>query len=86
MVCQDRVALKFFLGKTKAPKKTKAFENYWNLIGLLGVVISVDPPIGINHTRILVRFDNDIKLLGLECHNPIENSLWIERSDLIAVK
>ena len=80
-----RIRLKSFLGMTSAPDGILGHENYWRLIGMSGSVVQdVIPPNfgGSEGDRILVKFDQSISELGLECHNNVENSLWIMASDL----
>jgi hypothetical protein len=36
--------------------------------------------------RVLVQFDKSVKSLNLECHNNVENSLWINVKDLEILK
>jgi hypothetical protein len=87
----DRVRLKTFNGQKRPNEEVDEKENYWKLIDKLGIIekdpkersifasFSIEP-------RILVRFENDVKSLNLECHNAIENSLWILVSDLEVIR
>lgn len=77
-----KVRLKSFNGNIQAPKGTIPEENYWALIGHCGEIIEPRNERG----RVLVKFDLSVCSLGLACHNPIENSLYILESDLEATK
>ena len=77
----QRVRLTRFGGTLIAPDAVSSHEDYWKLIGRTGTVIDDDRK-GHLETQVLVPFDDDVSALGLECHNPIENSLWILQSDL----
>ena len=83
----DIVELIYFNGLTKPQKRVKKEENFWILIGARGVIVK-DPSqkelyasFSINR-RYLVRFDKDVKSLGLVCHNSVKNTLWILATDL----
>lgn len=73
------VKLKTFLGTLTSSKKIEERENYWKLIGEKGKVIDDTE---INNGRVLVLFDKNLNEFGVENHNPIDNSLWIKKSDL----
>ena len=74
----QKVRLKSFNGKLIAPKRTSAEEDYWALIGQSGEIVAPKNEQG----RFLVKFDVSVQSLGLACHNPIENALYILESDL----
>ncbi len=87
----SKVVLISFNGSTTPDKDTEPHENYWQLINLAGVVVKDPNREGIfktsfNEKRVLVQFEQNIKSLGLECHNPIDNSLWIRIHDLKEIK
>ncbi|MDR0777154.1 MAG: hypothetical protein LBE81_11040 [Azonexus sp.] len=73
-----RVILKSFNGTDSAPDCCRQDENYWALIGKSGRI--VEPLNG--RGRVLVCFDTSVVQLGLPCHNPVLNSLYIQPSDL----
>lgn len=73
------VKLRTFLGTLTPLKKIEESENYWKLIGERGKVINDTE---FNDGRVLVLFDTNLNELGVEGHNPIDNSLWIKKSDL----
>ena len=54
------------------------------LVGYSGDVVDTgsSKEIDFNFGKCLVRFDVDIAGMGLECHNPVPNTLWILTSDL----
>ena len=70
------VELKTFLGTEKGNEIVAENENYWKLIGEKGEIISE------KNDKFLVLFDKNLDELNLENHNPIDNSLWISKSDL----
>jgi len=74
----NKVRLKSFNGKLSPPRGTSDEENYWKLIGQSGEIVEPKNERG----RVLVKFDETVKSLGLACHNPVENSLYILESDL----
>ena len=82
----SKVQLRSFLGLKEAPPETRDHENYWRLIGAGGVVVNDKQPHYLGShpmgSRMLVKFEVLIAGLGLECHNEIENSLWIFVADL----
>ena len=82
----DSVVLITFLGKKIASDLVRDSNNYWKLIGKRGRVAKKEIQSKMfRHEygeRVLVTFDEDVKNLGLSCHNEIENSLWIFVSDL----
>ena len=71
-----RVRLVKFCGTLQSPNDCDERENYWKLIGAKGTVCQ---DLG---DRALVVFDESIKSLGLECHNPVPDSLFLAKSDL----
>ncbi|MFC3159248.1 hypothetical protein SAMN05443633_103167 [Chryseobacterium arachidis] len=73
------IILKTFLGKLSSSEKVEERENYWKLIGEKGKVIDDTE---MNGGRVLVLFNKNLTEFGVENHNPIENSLWIKKSDL----
>lgn len=83
----NRVILKSFNGTTVPDGNTPPHEDYWKLIDSIGTVVQ-DPKRDESYInlhkekRVLVKFDQIVKSFGLECHNSIENSLWINVNDL----
>ena len=83
----DKVVLISFNGSLEPDIDIQPHENYWKLIHQKGIVVQ-DPTIKVFYKtisgkkRVLVKFDKNIKSFGLECHNPIKNSLWIQVNDL----
>ena len=82
-----KVILKTFNGVLTSPKGTDPSEDYWSLIGQPGIIIKSPDEEGLyasfsEKKRLLVKFEIDVKKLGLECHNEIQNTLWILESDL----
>jgi acetylornithine/N-succinyldiaminopimelate aminotransferase len=73
-----RVSVLSFNGEFFAPEDCVADDNYWALIGESGMVIETINKSG----RVLVKFDNSIIEMGLNCHNPIPNSLYLLETDL----
>jgi hypothetical protein len=73
-----RVMLKSFNGSIAAPSECKAEENYWLLIGTSGTALQPKN----ERSRVLVEFDVSVRGLGLHCHNPVENTLFILEEDL----
>ena len=91
MILGTKVKLKSFNGTMKPEKDCSPSENYWILIGCKGEIVQdpkqKDPYANFsNKLRLLVKFENNVVSLGLECHNNIENSLWILESDLEEMK
>lgn len=70
--------LNTFNGSLKPDDNCLPHENYWKLIGSFGHIIKESNARG----RVLVQFEKDVLSFGLECHNEIDNSLWILESDL----
>jgi hypothetical protein len=83
-----RVVLNTFLG-TAQPASPPKRDNYWRLVGGQGTIVDADDAhAGGRHAhgrRVLVRFDAGIAAAGLDCHNPVPDSLWIFVQDLGAV-
>jgi hypothetical protein len=83
----QKVKLKRFNGTLRPDENCPSYENYWQLIGSIGQIVK-DPnekdqyASFSDNPRLLVQFEKDVKSLGLECHNNVENSLWILESDL----
>jgi acetylornithine/N-succinyldiaminopimelate aminotransferase len=82
MLLQDRVVLITFNGRTMSEAGVPAHENYWILIRSTGTIASLEPPNGVDRSRVLVHFDRSLDALGLENHNVQKNSLWILPTDL----
>jgi hypothetical protein len=84
----DLVILGSFHGTQQPSKEIRNSENYWKLIGKSGVVVKTENqsshklPKHELGERVLIKFNYDVSVLGLHCHNEIENSLWIFISDL----
>ncbi len=76
------VILKTFNGKKNPPKIFNVRENYWKLIGERGKIIN---NCDFNDDRVLVLFEKDLENFGLENHNPIKNSLFILKTDLLMI-
>jgi hypothetical protein len=70
------VKLKTFLGKTFSKEDENTMDDYWKLIGLNGTVIDED------NGKVLVKFKNNIDDYNVSNHNPIKNTLWINKYDL----
>ena len=84
----NKVKLKTFNGSLQPDDNCQPNENYWKLIGSIGQIVKNPDeegpyPSTSRKQRLLIRFEIDVKSLGLECHNKIQNSLWILESDLI---
>ena len=73
------VKLKSFLGLYSSQEKVDESEDFWKLIGHSGTVI--DDTL-LDSNRVLVRFDKNLADLQLANHNPKNNSLMIQKSDL----
>ena len=80
MKAGTRVKLGTFNGSDRTPPNCNTRENYWALIGEHGTVLGFDPHLG----RYLVQFDCAVKELGLHCHNPEPDSLYILGTDLVS--
>ena len=83
----SQVLVQSFLGLTTSPEDTKDIDNYWKLIGRKGLVLMSEREGGMSRhvrgERVLVKFLDDVKALGLSCHNDVENSLWMFVVDLM---
>jgi hypothetical protein len=87
----SKVKLISFNGAFKADDDCIPSENYWKLINFTGKIVQDPNKEGMySHTfgkpRLLVQFEEDVISLGLECHNNIENSLWLLETDLIEIE
>jgi hypothetical protein len=78
MDINSKVQLVTFNGQLFSQDKCDPKENYWALIGKTGFVIESQNI----RKRVLVQFEEDLCELGLTCHNPKPNSLFILVSDL----
>ena len=78
-VSNARVRVKSFNGTALGPPDLKPSENYWLLIGKEGVVIAPKN----DRNCMLVEFSESVTSLGLHCHNPIPNTLFLLESDLV---
>jgi hypothetical protein len=80
-----RVVLKTFLGTSRGSAVRPA-DDFWRLIDCTGTIVDDDDAhVGGRHPRgrrVLVRFDTDVRALGLHCHNPVPDALWIFTADL----
>jgi hypothetical protein len=81
----ERVKLVSFDGELTPVSTLRKTDNYSLLIGGSGLVVDTAPPTGISADRVLITFDINLNILGLENHNETPNSLWILRSDLLAI-
>jgi len=77
----DRVKLKQFDGSESAPNDLSEHENFWTLLGQYGEIVEISDP-NPSGNRVLVKFDRNPSEFGLECHNDIGKSLWIDPADL----
>jgi hypothetical protein len=85
MQAGERVIVKSFMGKKSPDTHTENEFNYWKLIGLHGTVIDSresHPFYKDKGAQILVKFDKNLKDLGLHAHNEPPNSLWLFSSDI----
>ena len=73
------IKLKTFHGTSEPSIKVKHRENYWKLIGEKGVVLE---DADFNLDKVLVLFEKNLDDFDLENHNPIKNSLYIDKRDL----
>jgi len=81
------VKLISFNGTLNTESDCSPSEDYWKLIGCKGQIVQDPDKKGIyspfsDKPRLLVQFEKNVRALGLECHNSVENSLWILESDL----
>jgi len=83
----DRVVMTSFNGTTQPTGTVKLSENYWLLVGVSGVIAKTWEQAGfaMDEKKFLVTFDQNVKDVGLHCHNEIENSLWILASDIVSI-
>ncbi len=75
----SKVRLKTFHGSLTSPNKVNMRENYWVLIGEKGIVIDFAD---FNIEKVLVLFEKNLDDFNLENHNPIKNTLYIDKLDL----
>jgi hypothetical protein len=73
------VKLKTFHGTLKPTYKIKNRENYWKLIGEVGMIAEIAE---FNPDKVLVIFEKTLDDFDVENHNPIKNSLYIDKIDL----
>jgi acetylornithine/N-succinyldiaminopimelate aminotransferase len=73
-----RVEIKSFNGTLHGSGVVDPQENYWLLIGKTGRIVAQKN----ERQRLLIHFDVSICSIGLHCHNPVENTLFILESDL----
>ena len=83
----NRVVLRSFNGTVEPDEDTQPNENYWKLIGTEGNITQDPSQTGMyasfsKEKRVLIVFDENVKSLGLECHNRVPNSLWIGIKDI----
>ena len=87
----DRVILMTFNNLSQCPPKVIESENYWKLIGKKGKIVKDPREQGkyasfSKKKRLLVHFEDNLKIMNLDAHNNIENSLWILESDLKIIR
>ena len=80
MMNNTKVELKYFLGTLQPPNKTKKRENYRKLIGQKGIVIE---EADFNPEKVLVLFEKELNRFNVENHNPVKNTLYINKTDLL---
>ena len=82
----DQVKLISFHGEKASSEPVVSGENFWQLVGVTGEVVSDSikdhPAFPDKGKRAFIRFDKNLDDLGLPNHNDIANSLWIFISDL----
>jgi len=83
----SKVKLKSFCGRKTVRPGISPAENYWILIGRTGRVVQSPHQRTLfasfsHQKKVLVRFDESLADLSLECHNEVPNSLWILIRDL----
>tara|TARA_R110001592_G_scaffold9723_3_gene51442 strand:+ start:930 stop:1190 length:261 start_codon:yes stop_codon:yes gene_type:complete len=79
----QRIRLVSFNGTVNPDSNIDERENFWKLLNEIGTIIYLAHEKKFpNSNRVLIKFDSDLKSLGLECHNDEPNSLWILKSDL----
>jgi acetylornithine/N-succinyldiaminopimelate aminotransferase len=91
MRANEKVKLKTFNRKLHSDGFVEDSEDYWKLIGDIGVVQQDPQEVTIyasfsKEPRVLVKFKKSLESLGLISHNNIKNSLWIMVDDLEIVK
>lgn len=73
------IKLKTFHGTLEPLIEVKHRENYWKLIGEKCIVLD---DADFNPDKVLVLFEKNLDDFDLENHNPIKNSLYIDKKDL----
>ena len=73
-----KVVLKTFNGSKHAPVDVELGKNYWLLVNTKGMSGRVSD----DNLRVLLKFDQNLKALGLISCDYEENSLWVLISDL----
>jgi hypothetical protein len=81
MDVSTRIKLQSFNGTLMAPLGTQPSDNYWLLVGSTGTIHSFNQKL----QRYLITLDNSVLSLGLHCHNPVPNSLYILATDLALI-
>jgi hypothetical protein len=86
-----RVKLITFNGQLYPTGEVEKKEDYWKLVGLTGLIQQDPNEKNIyasfsKNRRVLVKFDEDLKIHGLISHNNIKNALWILTTDLQVIK
>ncbi|MGF1788858.1 hypothetical protein L4D00_24000 [Photobacterium swingsii] len=83
----QKVRVISFHGLKKEKTHKEELGVYWNLIDLSGMVVSPNPRLHPAYpergSQVLVRFDIQLALIGIDCHNDVSNSLWLFKTDLI---
>lgn len=79
MIKNSLVKLKTFHGTLTSPNKVDEKEDYWVLIGEKGVVLDYAD---FNPEKVLVLFEKNLDDFNVENHNPIKNTLYIDKIDL----
>jgi len=85
----DVVEIETFWGSKEPDGEVSQEECYWKLIGKRGEVVDIrdaHPAFAQKGPQVLVRFFEDIGLLGLEVHNEVENGLWFFVDDVRVIK
>jgi hypothetical protein len=84
--CNDKVILRTFHGSAASTTTVLSHENYWQLVGAKGHIVSehpqIHPAFPEKGAQVLVKFETSIQSFGLTSHNHIANALWIFISDL----
>jgi hypothetical protein len=85
-----QVKLTSFHGEKLSSEPVAATEDFWQLVGATGEVVSDSvkghPAFPDKGKRALIKFDRSLDDLGLPNHNDTPNSLWIFISDLELTK